>query len=205
MTKYFWDERYNQEEFVYGIQPNEYLKEKLSGRDTGKILFVAEGEGRNAVYAAKLGWEVTAFDQSEIGKRKALQWAEKNDVSIDYRISDAEFFPVKESSFDAIAMIYSHFPNEKRKEIHQRISKALKPGGILILEGFSKEHSRNQKDNPTAGGPRNPEMLWDLEELKSDFEGFDFLEAKIENVNLNEGNSHKGKASVVRIFAVKSD
>ncbi len=205
MTKYFWDERYNQEEFVYGIQPNEYLKEKLNGRETGKILFVAEGEGRNAVFAAKLGWEVTAFDQSEIGKRKALQLAQKNDVSMDYYISDAEFFPVKESSFDAIVLIYSHFPKEKRKEIHQRISKALKPGGILILEGFSKEHSRNQKENPTAGGPRNPEMLWDLEELKSDFANLEFLEAKFENVNLNEGNSHKGKASVVRVFAIKSN
>lgn len=205
MTKYFWDERYNQEEFVYGIQPNEYLKEKLNGRETGKILFVAEGGGRNAVFAAKLGWEVMAFDQSEIGKRKALQLAQKNDVSMDYHISDAEFFPLEASSFDAIALIYSHFPNEKRKHFHQKTSKALKPGGILILEGFSKEHSRNQTENPTAGGPRNPEMLWDLEELKSDFDGFDFLEAKSENVNLNEGNSHKGKASVVRIFAVKSD
>src|SRR5690606_41734623 len=102
-------------------------------------------------------------------------------------------------------MIYSHFPNEKRKEIHRRISKALKPGGILILEGFSKEHSRNQIENPTAGGPRDAEMLWDLEELNSDVGGVDFLDGKMENVHRNDGNSHKGKASVVRIFPVQPD
>lgn len=203
MEKEFWNERYGQEEFVYGIHPNEYLKEKLQDLPKGKILFAAEGEGRNSVYAAKLGWNSYAFDQSEAGKTKAILLAEKNEVEIDYIICGADEIDYPENSFDALALIYAHFPGEFRREFHQKLAKFLKPGGVLILEGFSKNQEKIQRENPKAGGPRLPEMLWDLEELKKDFEGFECMESVETEIELDEGNYHKGLGAVVRIFAKK--
>jgi cyclopropane fatty-acyl-phospholipid synthase-like methyltransferase len=199
----FWDQRYSQPDFVYGKEPNEYLKSKLLELKPGRILFPAEGEGRNAVFAAKQGWEVFAFDSSKEGKKKADLLAFENEVSIDYRVEDLEKVDYRSNSFDAIALIYTHFSEVKRRIFHQKLSEYLKIGGILILECFSKKHLDYQKDNPNAGGPRDESMLFDLEELKEDFKGFDFLEAYEAETELTEGLYHVGKASVVRLFAVK--
>ncbi|WP_437362732.1 class I SAM-dependent methyltransferase [Olivibacter jilunii] len=203
MMKAFWDERYSGKDFVYGENPNEYLKAKLTELRKGKILLPAEGEGRNAVFAAKSGWMVSAFDQSTTGKKKAERLAQKNEVAIDYTISDLEDIRYPENSFDVLALVYAHFHSEKRTAYHQKLSTYLRKGGTLILEAFGKRHMENQKINPNAGGPRNVAMLYKLEELMSDFEGFEFLEAIETKTELNEGKHHLGKADVVRIFAIK--
>lgn len=202
--KQFWDERYSDSEFAYGEIPNEYLKEKLKSIPVGKILFPCEGEGRNAVYASKLGWNSYAFDQSKEGKNKAELLALKKEVKINYLVSDAENIPYEKESFDVLVLIYAHFPKENRKEFHQKLSSLLKKGGTLIIEGFSKKHSELQKENPNVGGPKNIDMLYDLEELKSDFKDFEFVEAYQAETELEEGLYHKGKASVIRILAVKN-
>ena len=201
--KDFWNERYCNEEYIYGTLPNEYLKEKLKDLKAGKILFPAEGEGRNAVYAAVKGWESEAFDQSEEGKKKALLWASENNTDIFYTVSNVENIEFPNSSFDVLAMVYAHFSGELRRTFHRKLSEFLKPGGFLILEGFSKLQQEYQQRDPQSGGPKDTEMLYDLEELKRDFENFDIKEAVVETIVLNEGNYHKGEASVVRIFAIK--
>ena len=203
MMKDFWNERYSGKEFVYGEIPNEYLKAKLTGLHTGKILFPAEGEGRNAVFAAKLGWAVSAFDQSETGKEKAELLAQKNGVIIDYIVSEAENISYAENSFDALVLIYAHFHSDKRKEYHQKLGSYLKKGGILILEAFEKQQAENQESNPNAGGPKDIAMLYSLKEIKDDFYGFEFIEAIKTKTELNEGNHHLGKADVIRIYATK--
>jgi cyclopropane fatty-acyl-phospholipid synthase-like methyltransferase len=199
----FWDQRYSQPDFAYGKEPNEYLKSKLLDLPPGRILFPAEGEGRNAVFAAKLGWDVFAFDISVEGKKKAEKLALINGVVIDYRVEDLEKVDYRSNSFDAIALIYTHFPEVKRRIFHQKLSAYLKKGGILILECFSKKHLNYQKDNPNVGGPKEESMLFDLEEIKEDFKGFDFLEAYETETELTEGLYHVGKASVIRLFGVK--
>ncbi|RZF57919.1 class I SAM-dependent methyltransferase [Sphingobacterium corticibacterium] len=201
--KDFWDERYSKKEFAYGENPNEYLKAKFSGIPVGKVLFPAEGEGRNAVFSATLGWDVFAFDQSEEGKKKAKILAHKNGVPINYIVSDMEHVNYPQNSFDALVLIYAHFSSEKRKEYHQKLGSLLKKGGLLILEGFDKKHAEQQKQNPKAGGPKNVSMLYDLEELKSDFKEFDFTEAYECTISLDEGLYHVGQAAVVRILAIK--
>lgn len=200
----FWNERYAGKDFVYGEKPNEYFKGKIDGLATGKILFPAEGEGRNAVYAAQSGWQVSAFDPSEEGKKKAEQLAKKADVQIDYTVTDVENADYSKNSFDALILIYAHFHLEKRRDYHQKLASFLRPGGILILEAFSKKHIQNQQLNPSAGGPRDPEMLYDLEELQKDFKDFDFIEAVEESTILSEGKNHLGKAEVIRICATKN-
>lgn len=202
--KEFWDERYNQSKFVYGEHPNQYLKEKLISIPTGKILFACEGEGRNAVYASELGWNTFAFDQSKQGKYKAELLAKKKSVKIDYLVSDIENVHYENEYFDALVLIYAHFPIGKRKAYHHKLSSLLKQGGTLIIEGFSQEHNRYQNENPSVGGPKDVEILYDLEALKLSFEGFDFEEAYQTETELKEGDFHDGKASVIRILATKN-
>jgi len=200
----FWDLRYSQPAYAYGEYPNMYLEGRLAGLPAGKILLPAEGEGRNAVYAASLGWEVYAFDSSAEGKKKADRLAGEKQVHIDYVTADAGSVAYPESSFDVIALIFAHFPEDRRRNFHRRLVRFLKPGGLLILEAFGKGHQVNQRINARAGGPEDPAMLYDVETLKADFAGLDFMEAEETVTELQEGLFHIGKADVVRVLAVKS-
>lgn len=128
--KEFWNERYAAEAFAYGETPNVYVEEKLSEiAEGGKVLFPAEGEGRNAVYAATKGYEVEAFDMSISGKEKALQLAEKFGVTIHYELKNLEHITYPEAIFDGLVLVYAHFPADIRKEGFRKLCGALKPGG----------------------------------------------------------------------------
>jgi 2-polyprenyl-3-methyl-5-hydroxy-6-metoxy-1,4-benzoquinol methylase len=192
----FWNQRYAQQIYAYGIEPNEFFKEQLSRLQPGKILFPAEGEGRNAVFAASLGWETWAFDSSLEAKRKAENLALIKKVKIDYTVSSIEDFEAKEDSFDAIVSIFVHTQN--RQVYHQKMVQLLKPGGTLILEGFSK----NQLGKNT-GGPQNEVLLFSEEELKKDFSSLKDLNISELEIHLSEGVHHQGKASVIRLLARK--
>lgn len=203
MNEEFWNERYAQDEYIYGQAPNAYLKEKLSLLSPGKILLPADGEGRNSVFAAQKGWESEAFDISIEGKIKAELLAQEKETRIYYTVSDVEHIQYPKNSFDALALIYAHFPLSERSSYHQKLSAFVKKGGFLILEAFSKSHPKFQRKNPQVGGPKDPEMLYHLDDIISDFPDFEFEEAIEEKIQLNEGDHHKGTASVVRIFARK--
>ncbi|MCX7998787.1 MAG: methyltransferase domain-containing protein, partial [Leptospiraceae bacterium] len=109
-NKEFWNERYSLEEYVYGESPNIYFKEKLDSLPKGKILLPCEGEGRNAVHAAQKGFEVFAFDQSEVAQKKAFKLANKYGVKINYDVYEMESANYKEQSFDVLGLIFAHFP-----------------------------------------------------------------------------------------------
>jgi len=194
----FWNERYAATEYAYGTEPNQFFKEQLEKLNPGKILFPAEGEGRNAVYAAKMGWQVYAFDLSTKGKRKAEKLASANGVSIDYQIAGYEDVNYTPHFFDCIVLIFAHTHPLKRNEVHQKLISFLKPGGTLVLEGFSK----NQISYNT-GGPRDVNMLFSRKEMESDFGFFSELTIAETDIILNEGPFHQGKAAVIRILGVK--
>jgi len=198
-----WNTKFGQAEFAYGTQPNDYLKDKLQHLPTGSILFPAEGEGRNAVYAAQLGWDVSAFDISEAGQQKALKLAAKKQVSIDYILGELDKLGYQPEQFDAIALIYAHFPPTIRSGYHKLLHSYLKKGGTIIFEGFSKDHLEYKKKNPSVGGPGNLDSLFSMEELQSDFRDYEILELKKTTVQLNEGDGHVGTGSVIRFFAKK--
>lgn len=201
--KSFWEERYGAPEYAYGEEPNQFLKEQLALLPKGRILFPADGEGRNSVYAATQGWDVVAFDMSAEGKKKANALAKKFGVEVDFRVGLIQELEFPKESFDALVLIYAHFPPEFRKAWHQRLAGFLKPGGTLIIEGFSKEHLELSKKNPEVGGPQNIDMLFSIEELQEDFEGFDLLECCGRTVDLSEGLYHVGTSSVIRLVARK--
>jgi 2-polyprenyl-3-methyl-5-hydroxy-6-metoxy-1,4-benzoquinol methylase len=193
-----WDERFSGEEYVYGIQPNVFLEEQLPLLEPGTILFACEGEGRNAVFAASLGWNVSAFDGSTAGQKKALKLAAEKDVTIDYRIGDATDIEYPSESFDCIVCIYAHFPPEIRAGIHQRALGWLKPGGTVIMEAFNPEQLPR-----TSGGPKDITMLYTPEMLMQDFEDVEEISISLELVTLDEGPLHQGKAEVIRMIAKK--
>jgi SAM-dependent methyltransferase len=194
----FWDTRYANEEFVYGTEPNTFFKQQLDTLKPGKILLPAEGEGRNAVYAASQGWEVTAFDTSKKGKEKALQLAEQKAVDITYEVIGVQEFQTNEK-FDVIGLCYVHFPIEIRKKAHQHLLPFLKIGGEVILEGFAKAQLGN-----ASGGPKKESMLFSIEEIKEDFSPLEVKLLEENTIELSEGNYHKGKAEVIRFVGVKS-
>ncbi|HSI71361.1 MAG TPA: class I SAM-dependent methyltransferase [Gillisia sp.] len=199
----FWDERYKQQGYVYGKEPNEYLKMKLEELEPGRILFPAEGEGRNAVYAAKKGWNVYAFDISEEGRKKAITLANEMGVEITYQTTSLDKHDYEKEEFDAIALIYAHLAPEERKDYFRYFNYILKKGGKIIFEGFGLKHLDYQKRNPAVGGPKEKKMLFSENEIKETFPEFEFLEFYEGEIDLSEGEFHKGKAWVIRFLAQK--
>ncbi len=195
----FWDERYSFEEYVYGTEPNQFFKEQMDKFSSpGKLLMPGEGEGRNAVYAAKLGWHVDAFDQSINAQEKAFRLAERNEVNFNYSVVDLRKFVPTKNYYHAAAIIFVHFDSEERSIFHHKIIDSLKPGGKLILVSFSK----NQLGK-NSGGPQNLEMLYSLEEIKNDFKEMRTILLEGKDVFLNEGDKHSGEASVIRYVGEK--
>ncbi len=191
-----WNERYAQEEYVYGKEPNEFFSQELIKHKAGKILLPAEGEGRNAVYAAKLGWKVYAFDSSSEAIKKTKNLVSENKVEITYNLFSFEDVDYPNDFFDVIGLFYAH--TLLREDNHKKLIRFLKPEGTVILEGFSKEQINNN-----TGGPRKVEMLFSKEELQSDFIELSELKIWKEESHLNEGEHHQGKSAVIRLIGKK--
>ncbi len=196
--KAFWNQRYDEPEYAYGTQPNLFFKDQLDQLTPGKLLMPAEGEGRNAVYAAGKGWEVTAFDSSSSGQKKALQLAQEKKVTLNYVVADALEIVFPEASFDAVGLIFVHLPPDLRSIFHQKVVSWLKPGGTLILEGFSTD----QLHHP-SGGPREPAMLFSTAILREDFGTLQSLHIEEMITTLDEGRYHVGSAAVIRAVGTR--
>lgn len=196
--KDLWNKRYADKAFAYGENPNEFFKQELIKLKPGTLLLPAEGEGRNAVFAAKLGWKVTAFDISIEGKKKAEDLAKRNDVSINYLVGDYQSFDDQNVQFDCIALIFAHVPAPMRAAQHRLVSKWLNSDGKVVLQGFSKAQLGN-----ASGGPQNLDMLFNEAELKEDFEQLSELSIMEEEIELEEGALHKGKAQVINLIGHK--
>ena len=204
--KEFWNERFSHQEYAYGTDPNVFFKESLDTlKPKGKILMPAEGEGRNAVYAAKTGLEVYAFDISEEGKRKALELAKKENVTLNYEVGNFPDLQVTQNSYDVIGLVFAHFPPEIKTQYYKMLMELLKPGGWVILEGFSKENLELKKANPQIGGPGQLEMLFSVEEIKTDFPSLEIIQLEKCLVELQEGKFHIGTGSVIRFIGKKTD
>ena len=197
--KEFWNERYGKSEYAYGKAPNRFLESQLAHIKPGKILFPAEGEGRNAVFAAELGWNVDAFDISEEGMRKALSLADERGVPINYVHGSWEDAKLnKENEYDALGIIFNHFPRTVCQNYFAEFAQTLKRGGTIILEVFSKEQIEYQK-RYDSGGPKSEDMLFTIDEIQDIFgEWIHFELIEKTEVVLDEGPYHSGPASVIR-------
>ncbi|SEW52212.1 class I SAM-dependent methyltransferase [Chitinophaga arvensicola] len=198
-----WDERYSDQEFAYGKMPNLFFKEWLPSFSPGTILMAADGEGRNGVFAAAQGWNVTSFDLSKEGQSKALQLAREQQVTLEYIVGDLEQLSFEKETFDAIGLIYAHFDAEKKSLFHRKLDSCLKAGGIILLEAFSKKHLHFNSADPRIGGPKDIDMLYSREEIQADFENYEILLLEETQVTLNEGKYHIGEGAVVRFIGRK--
>ena len=198
-----WEDRFGKETFAYGTEPNDFLKKQIGLLTPGNILFAAEGEGRNAVYAARIGWNVHAFDISQEGKKKALKLAESHRVNIDYRIGQLPEIAYTSNQFDVIALIYAHFPAAIKSNYHQQLDKLLKPGGTIIFEAFSKKHLEYVTANPNVGGPKDLAMLFSIKEIQDDFPNYEWQILNEEVIDLKEGEYHNGTGSVIHFVGRK--
>lgn len=198
-----WNERFSKAEFVYGELPNEYFKEQLDKLAPGKIFLPADGEGRNGVYAARQGWQVSAFDISMQGRNKALALAAKNKVTLDYQVGELHTLNYAQGQFDAMALIYAHFPAAIKSMLNKALSVYVRKGGTLIFEAFSKNHLQYNAKNERVGGPKEIGMLFSKEEVLSDFPDYTVVELEEKVIELNEGPFHSGTGSVIRFVGRK--
>jgi SAM-dependent methyltransferase len=191
-----WDERYSTEEFVYGKGPNDFLRQNVHRLKSGSILCLAEGEGRNAVYLARLGFDVTAVDSSSIGLEKAKRLAHENRVSIQTVHADLNDFIIEPDSWDNIVSIFCHLPPALRAKVHAAAARGLKPDGIFLLEAYTP-----QQLEYGTGGPPVAELLISIDQLQQDFQTLDILHGIETEREVQEGCFHSGTAAVVQLIA----
>ena len=197
--KDFWNQRYDSENYVYGVNPNEFLIENIKQiRPCGRVLCLSEGEGRNAVFLAKKGFDVTCIDISEIAKEKALKLASLNSVKINYLNLDLNNFEFKSNSWDAIISIFAHTKQNLRQKILKCIKESLVAEGLFILEGYNLDQL-----NYNSGGPKDIQMFFDKTELENYFFDFKILITKNIIRMISEGDGHNGNSSVVQFIARK--
>jgi SAM-dependent methyltransferase len=164
----------------------------------GRILSLVEGESRNAVYLAALGYDVTGVDGSAVGLRKARELAVEPSVSITTIHIDLSGFEIEPEQWDGIVACFCHIPSAIRIPLHRAVVKGLKPGGVFVLEAFSKEQLSYD-----TGGPKSLDMLLSLEELQQELAGLELIHAVRIERDVREGRGHTGIASVVQVIGVK--
>ena len=194
----FWDTRYSEPGFVYGTEPNEFLVIAAKYMPKGRVLCLAEGEGRNAVYLAGLGYDVTGVDASPVGMKKAAELAKSRNVSITTVVADLAKFVIEPNHWDGIVSIFCHIPPELRVQVHRAAVAGLRPGGAFVLEAYTPRQLELK-----TGGPQTLELMMTLDMLKEELRGLEFVEAReIERV-VNEGHFHRGPGAVVQVVGIK--
>jgi SAM-dependent methyltransferase len=190
-----WDERYSLPEYAFGTQPNDFLVSVASKIPQGRVLCLGEGEGRNAVYLASLGYEVVAVDQSKIGLAKAEQFATQQQVKIHTIVADLADFVIEPQSWQAIVSIFCHLPSPLWGRVHRSAVAGLARGGLLILEAYTP---RQLQWN--TGGPKNLDMLVSLDLVRSELADLDFEVLQEVERNITEGVYHNGMSAVVQVL-----
>jgi SAM-dependent methyltransferase len=197
-----WDERYNEAGFAYGTEANDFLKEELHKIPAGgRVLCLAEGEGRNAVFLAQKGYQVTAMDLSEVGLNKALKLASDKGVGISTQVADLADYKLGAAQWDGIVSIWAHMPEAIQRRVHAQIAPALKSGGVFILEAYTYEQTTMEG----VGGPpaSQKERFVSLEDLQSELAGLEEVIGIEKQRTISEGTRHQGLSAVVQFVGYK--
>ena len=197
----YWNERFNKAEFIFGKEPNEYLVEQASKylKKNDKVLCIADGEGRNGVWLAKQGMQVVGFDASDIALSKAKQFAQDNQVQVEYFFSDTDSFDWQANAYDAVIAIFIQFADPAMRErIFQNAYKTLKSGGVFILQGYTPKQLEYK-----TGGPSLLEHLYTEEMIRDLCRDFEILDLSCYEKELNEGARHAGMSALLGLVAQK--
>nr|CBI71179.1 hypothetical protein [uncultured bacterium] len=193
-----WDERFSVEEYAYGTVPNDFLVEKVGCIPKGKVLSLAEGEGRNAVFLAQQGYAVTAVDSSLAGLNKARKLAEENRVAVEFIHADLADYDLGENKWDAVVSIFCPLPSQLRKELYKKVVAALKPDGVFLLEAYTPAQLKHG-----TGGGNSVDVMQTKESLRIELAGLKFKHLTELERNVMEGVFHTGIGSVVQAIATK--
>jgi cyclopropane fatty-acyl-phospholipid synthase-like methyltransferase len=195
-----WDQRYDVEEYVYGTDPNQFLREHLSFLTPGmRVLSVADGEGRNGVWLAEQGMQVLSVDASCVAQTKARKLADERQVQMEFECADLLSWHWGPNQFDAVAAIFIQFANAaERKTLFAGLHTTLKSGGILLLHGYTPRQLEYR-----TGGPGSIEQLYTAPILRALLDGFDILELREHDSHISEGTYHHGMSALIDVVAKK--
>jgi SAM-dependent methyltransferase len=193
-----WNQRYGQPGFAYGTEPNTFLASVADRIPKGRILSLGEGEGRNAVHLASLGYDVTAVDSSDVGLAKARQLAVDRGVALTTITADLADFQIEAENWDGIISIFCHLPTAVRVPLYRRVVSGLKPGGVLVLESYTPKQLLHG-----TGGPTDVDRLLTLAKLQQELSGLQLVHAFEVERDVQEGKYHAGRSSVVQLIAAK--
>lgn len=194
-----WDERYNSTEYAYGVEPNKFLAEHFNTIKKGKILSLAEGEGRNAVFLAQQGYSVTAIDTSIVGLNKGKKLAMKNNVDVEFIHADINEFYLGNQRWDGIISIFFPLPSQQRQTLYKKLAHAVKPNGVFFLEAYTP-----QQINNNTGGGKIADVMQSKQSIQRELLGFNFKHLLELERNITEGIYHTGVGSVVQAIAIKA-
>jgi SAM-dependent methyltransferase len=198
MDASFWDQRYSRDDFVYGTEPNGFLVASAAAIPPGPVLCLAEGEGRNAVWLAARGYDVTAVDQSVVALAKAQRMATDRGVAIKTVVADLGCYPIVSGAWSGIVSFWAHVPAALRRSVHSQAVQGLKPGGMFILEAYTPAQLAFG-----TGGPRNLDLLMTAAQLREELAGLGFQILRELERDVCEGTKHTGRAAVVQVVARK--
>lgn len=193
-----WDARYSEEGWAYGTDPNDLLREAAAHLPPGPVLCLAEGEGRNAVWLACQGFEVTAVDQSAVGLQKAAALAAQHGVELETQVCDLADYDLGSAQWAGVVSIWCHLPQPLRAQVHAAIVRALRPGGVLILEAYTPEQLAYR-----TGGPQTPALLFAPEEVMAELAGLEWIHATRVVREVREGKYHNGPSAVLQLVGRK--
>lgn len=192
-----WNERYTTDEYIYGTEPNDFLAEHASMLG-GPVLSIAEGEGRNAVFLASLGLDVLGVDGSPVGLAKARSLARSKGLEIRTQVADLAEYEPSIGGFGSVISIFAHLPSSVRRRLYPLLTRAVVPGGILLLEAYSEAQVAND-----TGGPKDSDMLMSVEKIEAELPGFEPLHLQELERDVVEGRYHTGTAHVVQFIGRK--
>lgn len=192
----FWDTRYGTTDFVFGTDPNDFLRDVAGQIQSGPVLCLAEGEGRNAVFLAGRGHAVTAVDQSAIGLAKAQALAAARGVTLTTAVADLSTYGIAPGAWSGIVAIFMHLPPALRRDLLARATAGLQPGGVFVMEAYTPAQLAFG-----TGGPKDPALLPTLAQLRGELPGLEFVVGREVERDVVEGSGHTGRAAVVQVVA----
>lgn len=193
-----WDARYTDPGYVFGTEPNGFLRSVAGRIPKGAALCLGDGEGRNGVFLAEQGFAVTSMDASAVGLRKAAQLAQARGVALATAVADLADYTIAPAAWEGIVSIYVHLPPPLRRQVHRAAAAGLKPGGVFVLEAYTPAQLAYG-----TGGPASAEVLMTLDLLREDLAGLTFEVAQELERDVIEGQLHTGRAAVVQVLARK--
>lgn len=193
-----WNRRFQGDDFLFGTEPNAWLREHAGAWVPGhRVLCVADGEGRNSVWLAGRGLRVDAFDVSEVGVAKARALARARGVEVDYAVADVDGIDWPRDLYDGIAAVFIQFADPAlRARLFARMVSALRPGGTLVLQGYTPRQLEYR-----TGGPPHADHLYTEEMLRSAFAMLEIVQLREYDAEVREGKGHNGRSALIGLVA----